>query len=215
MTSTDTALQEMIDEFQLRKLVHAYCRAVDRGDIAALRDLYHHDATDAHGGFSTGSIDQFFEQLVAARPYIRTMQHNITTVNFAIAGDAAEGEIYTIAFHTLAGKERDIDVVVGGRYLDKYEKREDAWKLIERTIVTDWARVTDPSTMDMSHSITKRHSQRKPRRDGSLVSVLLAIGRSPAGRRDSVVVLPQQKLTHGGAGSVRLQHRACRPRTHS
>jgi ketosteroid isomerase-like protein len=155
MTSTDTALQEMIDEFQLRKLVHAYCRAVDRGDIAALRDLYHHDAVDAHGGFSTGSIEQFFEQLVAARPYIRTMQHNITTVNFAIAGHAAEGEIYTIAFHTLAGKERDIDVVVGGRYLDKYEKRDDVWKLIERTIVTDWARVTDPSSMDMSHSITK------------------------------------------------------------
>ena len=71
MTSTDTALQEMIDEFRLRKLVHAYCRAVDRGDIAALRDLYHQDAVDAHGGFSTGSIDQFFEQLVAARPYIR------------------------------------------------------------------------------------------------------------------------------------------------
>ncbi|WP_006245979.1 nuclear transport factor 2 family protein [Mycolicibacterium tusciae] len=155
MTSTDAALQEMIDEFALRKLVHAYCRAVDRGDIAALRDLYHHDATDAHGGFSTASIDQFFEQLVAARPYIRTMQHNITTVNFAIAGNAAEGEIYTIAFHTLAGKDRDIDVVVGGRYLDKYEKRDDAWKLIERTIVTDWARVSDPSTMGMSHSITK------------------------------------------------------------
>ena len=83
------------------------------------------------------------------------MQHNITTVNFAIAEHAAEGEIYTIAFHTLAGKERDIDVVVGGRYLDKYEKRDTAWKLIERTIVTDWARVTDPSSMDMSHPITK------------------------------------------------------------
>lgn len=151
----DPALQEMLDEFALRKLVHAYCRAVDRGDIAQLRDLYHHDAVDAHGGFSTGSIDQFFAQLTAARPYIRTMQHNITTVNFAIAGHAAEGEIYTIAFHTLAGKERDIDVVVGGRYLDKYEKRDDAWKLIERTIVTDWARVTDPSSMDMNHPITK------------------------------------------------------------
>ena len=94
MTSTDTALQEMIDEFQLRKLVHAYCRAVDRGDIAALRDLYHQDAVDAHGGFSTGSIGQFFEQLVATRPYIRTMQHNITTVNFAIAEHAAEDKLH-------------------------------------------------------------------------------------------------------------------------
>ena len=67
----------------------------------------------------------------------------------------AEGEIYTIAVHTLAGKDRDVDLVVGGRYLDKYEKREDAWKLSERTIVTDWAQVNDPSSMDLSHPITR------------------------------------------------------------
>jgi ketosteroid isomerase-like protein len=155
MATTDTVLQEMIDEFQLRKLVHAYCRAVDRGDIAQLRDLYHPDAVDAHGHFSAGTVDQFLEQLAAGRPYIRSMQHNITTVNFAIAGHATEGEIYTIAVHTLAGSGRDIDLVVGGRYLDKYEKRHDAWKLIERTIVTDWARVNDPSSMDLSHPVTK------------------------------------------------------------
>ena len=28
-------------------------------------------------------------------------------------------------------------------------------KSIERTIVTDWANVNDPSSMDMSHPITK------------------------------------------------------------
>jgi ketosteroid isomerase-like protein len=155
MASTDQAQQEMLDEFQLRKLVHTYCRAVDRGDIARLRDLYHEDATDAHGGFSAGTADQFLQQLTDARPHIRSMQHHITTVNFAIKGRAAEGEIYTIAVHTLIGKGRDIDLVIGGRYLDKYEKRADTWKLIERTIVTDWGRVSDPSAMDMSHPITR------------------------------------------------------------
>ncbi len=153
--ATDAELQEMIDEHQLRKLVHAYCRAVDRGDIERLRDLYHHDAVDAHGGFSAGSADEFLDQLVAARPYIRSMQHNITTVNFAIRGDAAEGEIYTIATQTLVRADRDVDVVVGGRYLDKYEKRDGVWKLSERTIVTDWAQVSDPSSVDLSHPITK------------------------------------------------------------
>ena len=32
--SSDALLQEMLDEFQLRKLVHSYCRAVGRGGIA-------------------------------------------------------------------------------------------------------------------------------------------------------------------------------------
>jgi SnoaL-like domain len=98
MTSTDTGLQEMLDEFHLRKLVHAY---------------------------------------------------------FAISGDNAEGEIYTIATHTMAGADGDVDVVVGGRYLDKYEKRDGAWRFVERTIVTDWACVNDPSTVDLSHPITR------------------------------------------------------------
>ena len=155
MTTTDAVLQEMIDEFQLRKLVHAYCRAVDRGDVAKLQSLYHHDAVDAHGGFSAGTADEFLQQLTAARPYIRSMQHNITTVNFAINGHTAEGEIYTIAVHTLVGKGRDVDLLIGGRYLDKYEKRDGTWKINERTIVTDWANVNDPSSMDMSHPITK------------------------------------------------------------
>jgi ketosteroid isomerase-like protein len=145
----------VLEEFQLRKLVYAYCRAVDRGDLARLRELYHHDAVDGHGGSSGGSASDFINGLAAARPYIRSMQHNITTVNFAIDGDVAEGEIYTIATHTLAGRDGDVDVVVGGRYLDKYEKRDDAWKFIERTIVTDWAHVNDPSSVDLSHPITK------------------------------------------------------------
>lgn len=154
-TPPEALLQEMLDEYQLRKLVHAYCRAVDRGDIAHLRDLYHHDAHDDHGSFSTGSAEEFINALAAARPYVRSMQHNVTTVNFAISGSVAEGEIYTISTHTFTAGDRDVDVIVGGRYLDKYEKRGGSWKITERTIVTDWAHVNDPSSVDLSHPITR------------------------------------------------------------
>lgn len=80
-----------------------------------MKDLYHHDAEDAHGGFSAGLADDFIDQLAATRAYLRSMQHHVTTVNFAISGLAAEGEIYTIAIHTLIAGDRDVDVVVGGR----------------------------------------------------------------------------------------------------
>ena len=153
--SSEALLQEMLDEFQLRKLVHSYCRAVDRGDIATLRGLYHHDASDAHGAFSTGSVDHFLDGLVAARPYLRSMQHHVTTTNFAIDGDTAEGEIYSIATHTFVAGDHDVDVIVGGRYLDRYEKRSGTWKFLEREIVTDSAHVSDPSSVDVSHPITR------------------------------------------------------------
>ena len=155
MSATEAQMQQMLDEFQLGKLVHGYCRAVDRGELDEVRRLYHHDAQDSHGAFSTGGTDDFLGALAAARPYIRSMQHNVTTVNFAVDGDRAEGEVYTIATHTFSVGDRDVDVIVGGRYLDRYEKRDDTWKILERTIVTDWAHVNDPSTVDVSHPITR------------------------------------------------------------
>src|SRR4051794_23236533 len=112
MAPSDAQLQEMLDEFALRKLVHGYCRAVDRGDIAYLRDLYHPDATDDHGAVAAGSAGELLDAITAARPYIRSMQHNVTTVNFVIDGDKAEGEIYTIATHTFSARDRDVDVMV-------------------------------------------------------------------------------------------------------
>jgi len=155
MTGSDALLQDMVDEHALRKLVNLYCRAVDRGDVELLRSLYHRDATDAHGGFSTGSAAAFIEQIAAARPYLRSMQHHVTTVNFALDGDIAEGEVYTIATHTIAAGDHDVDVIVGGRYLDRYEKRDGVWKFVERAVVTDWAQVNDPSTVDLGHPITR------------------------------------------------------------
>lgn len=171
----------MLDEFQLRKLVHRYCRAVDRGDDAQLRSLYHHDAQDHHGAFSTGSTEDFFSQLAAARPYIKSMQHNVTTVNFAVSGEHAEGEVYTIATHTFRAGDHDVDVVIGGRYLDKYEKRDGTWKFTERTIVTDWAHVNDPSTLDLSHPITRDTPRGAPDTDDpshQFFSLLTYAGRS-------------------------------------
>lgn len=153
--SPDPVLQEMLDEHALRKLVHLYCRAVDRGDLETLRDLYHQDVEDQHGAFSSGSVDAFLHRLAASRPHLRSTQHHVTTTNFAISDDVAEGEIYSIATHTFADKRGETEVIVGGRYLDKYEKRHGTWKFLERSIVTDWAHVHDPSSVDLSHPIVR------------------------------------------------------------
>ena len=109
------------------------------------------------------------------------MQHHITTVNFAISADHAEGEIYTISNHTFVAGGHDVDVVVGGRYLDKYEKRTGTWKFSDRRIVTDWAHVHDPSTVDMSHPITRDTPKGSPGADDpshGFFSLLTGVTRS-------------------------------------
>jgi ketosteroid isomerase-like protein len=155
MPSTEAALAAILDEYALGKLVNAYCRAVDRGDLETLRSLYHDDAQDEHGAFSSGSVADLIQTLADSRRFIRSMQHHITTKNFAVSGSYAEGEIYSIATHTIKSGDGDSDVVIGGRYLDKYEKRLGVWKIAERQIVTDWVQVDNPSVVTFDHPMTR------------------------------------------------------------
>lgn len=152
----------MLARDELHALVTAYCRAVDRADYGALRALYHPDATDAHGAFSTGGVEEFITQLRAAEPYVRVSQHNITTTNFAIDGEKARGEIYCLVFHTFAGPEHDLDVIIGGRYLDEYAVHDGRWKFTRRTIVADWAYQNDPSQVDFGHASTRGSLRGRP-----------------------------------------------------
>src|SRR5258708_37161056 len=112
----------MLARDELHQLVTAYCRAVDRADYEALRSLYHPDATDSHGSFSTGGVEQFIGQLEAAEPYVLVSQHNITTTNFVVEGDTGRGEGYCLGFHTFAGPKHDIDLITGGPYLGREPK---------------------------------------------------------------------------------------------
>nr|WP_239645685.1 nuclear transport factor 2 family protein [Mycobacterium sp. UM_CSW] len=158
----EAKLELMLARDELHQLVNAYCRAVDRADYEALRALYHPDATDSHGSFSTGGVEQFIDQLRAAEPYVRVSQHNVTTTNFVIEGDAGRGEIYCLVFHTFAGPEHDIDVIIGGRYLDRYLKHDGRWKFGQRTIVADWAYQKDPSELDFGHPSTRGSLRGQP-----------------------------------------------------
>jgi SnoaL-like domain len=162
----EAKLALMLARDELHQLVNAYCRAVDRADYDALRSLYHPDATDAHGSFSTGGVEQFIAQLQAAEPYVLVSQHNITTTNFAIEGGfeggTAHGEIYCQVFHTFAGPKNDIDVIIGGRYLDSYTKHDGRWKFSQRTIVADWAYQNDPSQVNFEHPSTRGSLRGKP-----------------------------------------------------
>lgn len=158
----EAKLELILARDELQQLVTAYCRAVDRADYATLRQLYHPDATDSHGSFSTGGIEQFIAQLQAAEPYVRVSQHNITTTNFVVEGDSARGEIYCLVFHTFVGPEHDIDVIIGGRYLDNYTKHNGRWKFSARTIVADWSYQNDPSQVNFEHPSTRGSLRGQP-----------------------------------------------------
>jgi ketosteroid isomerase-like protein len=134
------ALQVLLDKQALSDLVHTYCRAVDRRDFKLVRTLYHDDAIDHHGHMFIGTADQFVAWLPTAMAQFEATVHAVSNLLFKVDGDKAEGEIYTTAYHRTPGDKAQ-EIVIGGRYLDRYERRGDAWKFIHRALACDWVEV--------------------------------------------------------------------------
>lgn len=132
-----SSLQELLDRQALAELVACYSRAVDRRDLALLRSLYHPGAIHDHGGLFRGDRDAFVAWLAVAMQDVAT-QHLVGNTLFAIDGDRAEGEVYTINFHVIGGAQGR-DYIASGRYLDTYRREDGRWLFASRQRLLDWA----------------------------------------------------------------------------
>lgn len=151
----DARLQALLDKQEITELVHRFARAADRHDHDTMRSLYHADAIDDHGAFFKGSAMDFIDQLPAIQAPMEILHHNVTTTNIVLDGNYAEGEIYALAFHRVAMEDGSLDLMIGGRYFDKYEKRDGVWKFSHRVVVADWSTVTNPSAVELDHPLVK------------------------------------------------------------
>lgn len=169
--TTNRALQALLDKQAILDLLHAYCQASDRRDLEKLRSLYHGDAIDDHGAFFKGLASEFIEQLPTIQAPMRILHHNLTTINIVLDNDGAddctyaEGEVYVLAFHQIDTDDGPMDLLIGGRYFDKYEKRDGQWKFSYKAVVADWATTDTPSRVVLDHPILAGSHFGKPGRD--------------------------------------------------
>jgi len=133
-------IQLMLDKHELRELGLTYCRAIDRQDFALVRTLYHDDAIDDHGDMFKGSPDDYVAWLPKIMAMWDATVHSLSNTLFEVQGDKANGELYVVAYHRTHGPDAK-EIVVGGRYLDRYEKREGVWKFMHRSLAMDWCNV--------------------------------------------------------------------------
>lgn len=147
-------IQDLIDRQQITHLLHTYCRALDRLDRPMLESIFHSDSRHAMGGFEGPSRDfcGFAMEILAS---LEGTQHTLGNVTIELDGDIARSECYFIAYHRIAaGVEgpgafadhdlsKDEDVIMGGRYVDRLERRDGVWKIVHRIGVMDWCRWED------------------------------------------------------------------------
>ena len=125
---------ELADREAIREVANRYAHGVDRLDGDWMKSAYWSDAIDDHGVF-VGNAWEFVDRCMASHGRWRSTMH--TTLNHQIEMDpgglSARGELYNVTY--LFSADAPTIATWYGRYLDRYEKRGDEWRIIHRVCV--------------------------------------------------------------------------------
>ena len=147
---SDAELRELLDRQQLYELVTRYCRAIDRVDDELLLSCYHPDAQQDHGSYK-GPVPGLLEHLHgrAMNAEKGPLQHVLANCRFEIEGDVAFGECYVKTVMRSAEGDAQLSF---GRYVDRFERREQEWRIASRQVIIDVPRAgLDPDEFVSGH----------------------------------------------------------------
>ena len=145
MATDAEEIRQLIDERDIRRVLHLYCRGIDRMDRALVASCYHADASDEHGSFS-GGVEGFLDWSFRLLERYERTQHFIgsTLVEVGAPG-VARAETYGIAVHETPGGEPELNLTTGFRFIDRFEARDRGdWRIAQRVATTEWVRRTSP-----------------------------------------------------------------------
>jgi hypothetical protein len=141
MTKTVSAFaRELADREAIRDCMTRYARATDRCDQELLRSVFWPDAVTDYEGVFSGPVTEYFKQSASMTEHMEHTAHLLGNMLIEIDGDFAKAESYVLAFHRLPGEVQPHDLLLGARYLDTFEKRNDVWRILKRTLICDWFR---------------------------------------------------------------------------
>lgn len=135
-------IQRMLARDEIREVLSAYARGVDRADGELLKSCYHEDAIEEHAGNYTGNAHAYVDGATPRIERMGAMQHLLGSSHIDLDGDTAYVETYVWTFLRIKVDEREVDTFTGGRLVDRFERRDGAWKIAHRWTVFDWNRDT-------------------------------------------------------------------------
>jgi hypothetical protein len=127
-------VRRLLDRQAILDCVYRYCRGLDRHDFDLLASCFHQDAIDQHGDFM-GPLPEFLEFAKAVTIDSFSHAHYITCHFAEIDGDLAHAESYVIG--VVLEHDKTL-MALGGRYIDRFERRDGEWRIALRRVVRDW-----------------------------------------------------------------------------
>ena len=146
-------VNELWDREQIRQCLHRYSRGVDRFDREMILSAFHPDCLDEHGKF-VGLPEEFVDWALGQHGAAHlSHQHCLLNHSCELDGDTAHAETYFM-FVCMNRKGTKPVTMGGGRYVDRLEKRDGAWRIAARVTLRDWALTDDFPDMDDLSSFT-------------------------------------------------------------
>ena len=140
MDRDEERLRELCDLREIEQVILRLARATDRRDSAAIRACYHPDAVDDHGAFR-GSAADFAEWVPKTLAIFSATQHFLSPPRIELAGEVARSETTCTAHHLFPPEDPGgaRDSIMGLRYVDRFERRDGAWRIARRTCIWDYS----------------------------------------------------------------------------
>jgi hypothetical protein len=135
----DHEIEIVVAKQSVYELSCQYCRGLDRLDAELLRSVFFEDAYCEYG-FYNGRPAEFIDYAMKALESHTANHHMIGNALIEVEGSEAFGEIYFRAYHKLESESGFQDLIIAGRYIDRYERRDGVWKIAYRSERNDWSR---------------------------------------------------------------------------
>lgn len=124
----------------IRQCIYRVCRGTDRIDPDLILSAFHPGAKIHYGKMFDGDIEGMIAAGMKHQSSQSQRHHMVGNIVVRIDGDQAFAESYELDRHKTPMNGETRDLVLAARTLDRFERRDGEWKIIERTKVMDWGR---------------------------------------------------------------------------
>jgi hypothetical protein len=132
-------LQEMLDHYEITKLLSEYCHGCDRLDEVQMAGVYAKDSWDDHGPNKCPG-PEFAARIMKEMQAVNMCSHLMGQALIRVNGDEAGAESYFVA--TVRRPTRDGGEMLnqlGGRYVDTLVREDGRWRIKKRICIRDWS----------------------------------------------------------------------------
>jgi 3-phenylpropionate/cinnamic acid dioxygenase small subunit len=124
----------------IRALIHRYAELIDLGELDAVAALFTHGTWSSPGrGTPLRGAEQVRRAYDGVILYdgIPSTKHVISNVTIEIADDGVTATARSYFTVLQARPDLPLQPIIAGRYHDRFERADDAWRFADRQIIPD------------------------------------------------------------------------------